>query len=279
MNAIQIGTCTWNYPSWVGLVYTKSQPRAADFLTEYAQHYRTVEIDSWFYHIPDRADVMDYLSRVDDEFSFTCKLTENITLTHARTHGKADKTLVPNPDFLSASRFIEYLAAIEPMLPRVGAIELEFEYLNRDKMPSVDQFLDRLGGFMSSIPSGIPLAIETRNKNYLTKGYFEFLKKHDLAHVFSEKLGMPHIYDVYEEFGELLGETVIIRLLGGDRKAIEEKTKGIWNKIVEPKDDLQKIVDMSVKMQHDGKRLIISVNNHYEGSAPLTINTLRKLLG
>ena len=49
----------------------------------------------------------------------------------------------------------------------------------------------------------IPLAIETRNKNYLKRAYFQFLQERHVMHVFSEKLYMPHIYKVYEDFDGL----------------------------------------------------------------------------
>jgi len=45
---IRFGTCSWNYPSWVGLIYTERHPRAAAYLREYSQKYDTVEIGSWF---------------------------------------------------------------------------------------------------------------------------------------------------------------------------------------------------------------------------------------
>lgn len=271
---IKIGTCSWNYPSWKGLVYTKAWPRSADCLPEYAKRYRTVEIDSWFYKIPDPAEVEEYILKVDPDFTFTAKVWENITLTHGRTHGKANKSLIPNPSFLNPEVFDRYLKAIEMMLPQIDALELEFEYLNQEKMSGLDTFLRHLEIFVSAIPSGLPIAIETRNKNYLSHEYFQFLRDHRLAPVLCEKIYMPHIYEVIERYGDMFGDLVVIRLLGGDRREIEAKTKGIWNSIVEPKEqDLGRIHQVIATMP-SGKRVIVSVNNHYEGSAPLTIERL-----
>ena len=44
-----IGTCSWNYDSWIGLVYDRKAPYSAAYLNEYARKYPTVEVDSWFY--------------------------------------------------------------------------------------------------------------------------------------------------------------------------------------------------------------------------------------
>lgn len=278
MASLRIGTCSWNYPSWKGLVYSRIVSRSADFLTEYSARFRTAEIDSWFYKIPARGEVEDYLSKVDAGFTFACKLTEVISLTHLRTHNKADKSLVPNPTFLCPDLFAHYIESIRPMLPQLSALQVEFEYLNKGKMPSLDIFLKTLGTFVDSIEQGLPLAIETRNGNFLTDEYFAFLKEKRLAHVFSEKLHLPHIYEVFERYGHLLTDHVVVRLLGGDRKEIEKKTGEMWNQIVEEKSDLPQIARMIDDLLLRGIQVQVYVNNHYEGSAPKTIEKLERML-
>jgi len=268
MANLKIGTCSWNYESWVGLVYSKPSRTAAAYLQEYSRRFRTAEVDSWFHALPNRHDVLEYLSNVDDDFSFTVKVTEDISLTHKRNRGS--KEPIPNPDFLSSGLFAKYLDLTKPMLPQIDAIMLEFEYLNRDKMKSVDEFMKTLDDFVGSVPQSLPLAVETRNKNYLTKEYFQFLQAKGLIHVFSEKIHMPHIYEVYQDFGGYISGTSILRLLGGDRKEIEDITKGKWNAKVAPKTDKDRIVGMSKDLLNKGAKLVININNHFEGSAPLT---------
>jgi hypothetical protein len=53
--------------------------------------------------------------------------------------------------------------------------------------------------------------------------------------VLSEKQFMPPITELYRRYGNLLGDMTIIRLLGGDRKAIEKASGGRWDKIIDPK--------------------------------------------
>jgi uncharacterized protein YecE (DUF72 family) len=273
----QIGTCSWKYDSWLGLVYTKPCRTAAEYLQEYSTKYRTVEIDSWFYRLPTRDIALDYLHYVDKDFRFTCKIPNAISLTHQRKKGPANE-LISNPTFLSNELFQEFLDAVEPMAGRIDAFMLQFEYLNKQKMKSLDDFLRALDTFLLEAPDNIPLAIETRNKKYLKKEYFQFLQEKNLIHVFSEKLYMPHICNVYEEFGDLLIETTVMRLLGGDRKEIENKTNKKWNSIVEPRDELKRIAEMAKHLIDRGVNTIINVNNHYEGSAPLTIERLLQFL-
>ena len=81
---IKIGTCSWNYDSWAGLIYKSEEKTAAEYLKQYSRVYRTAEIDSWFYKIPERREVLTYKGMVDSDFSFTCKATNSITLTNLR---------------------------------------------------------------------------------------------------------------------------------------------------------------------------------------------------
>lgn len=274
---LKLGTCSWNYPSWVGLVYSTPSPDAAGYLPEYSKRFRTAEIDSWFYRLPESRDVLSYLGNVDADFTFTVKVTEDISLTHKRNRGS--KGLIPNPSFLSPELFARYIQRIEPMLPQIDAVMLEFEYLNKDKMKSVEDFMKAIDGFMPSVPRGVPLAIETRNKNYLVEEYFQFLKAKSIIHVFSEKLYMPHVYEVYEKFGTCIGGTSVIRLLGGDRGEIEKATGEQWNKIVDEKADKARIAEFSRDIVIKGGKVVININNHYEGSAPITATFFEKALG
>lgn len=277
-STIRVGACSWNYHSWMGLVYTRRSPTAAGYLIEYAQKYRTVEIDSWFYRIPTRREVSSYKSAVDAEFRFTCKVPQEICLTHERAKG-ADGALVKNEGFLSLKRFESFLKAIEELLPQIDAVMFEFEYLNKQKMPSQSEFLDRFGEFLEKCPRGLPLALETRNGNYLNEAYFDFLRERNIAHVFSEKIYMPHVYEVYGKYRERLSGHPVIRLLGGERKRMEEKTGEEWNRIVDEKEDKDRIIAMILDMIKTVKEITLNINNHYEGSAPLSMRYFEERLG
>lgn len=268
----RIGTCSWNYESWKGLVYSEPQGNAAAYLPEYAARYRTAEIDSWFYRIPTRRDVEDYVAAVDPDFVFTCKAPQDITLTYTRGRNPA-----PNPAFLSPELFIAFHERIAFMKPQLGVIMLEFEYLNRQKMPGRDAFMERLSAFVREIPRDIPIAIECRNGPWLDAGWFAFLKREGLSMVFSEKQYMPRVTELYEAnrgaIDALDGPTVI-RLLGGDRAEMETATAGRWDRIVEPQSALPDIASLIRSMSGKGNQLYVNVNNHFEGCAPLTIGRL-----
>lgn len=286
MVELRIGTCSWKYPSWEGLVY--SQAQGINYLFEYAQKYNTVEIDQWFWSLhspgslslPEDNTVAEYVSSVPESFKFTVKTPNSITLTHYYK-GKKSDPLTRNPHFLSPNLLDTFLEKIEPMKRYLGALMFQFEYLNKQKVSSQKEFLDKLHEFFSRAPSGYPYAIETRNPQYLNTEYFGFLKEHNLSHVFLQGYYMPYILKIYYNCRSYIldHEMVVIRLHGPNRQKIEKKASGSWSKIIEPKDEeLAGVASMIKEIQSGGTNVYLNVNNHYEGSAPLTIGRIQNLL-
>jgi uncharacterized protein YecE (DUF72 family) len=57
---------------------------------------------------------------------------------------------------------------------------------------------------------------------------------------------------------------------------MEKLTGERWDRIVAPKDDeLDRLVDMVREMREKSLTVYLNINNHFEGSAPLTIERLR----
>jgi uncharacterized protein YecE (DUF72 family) len=286
MAELRIGTCSWKFPSWEGLVY--SAARDINYLEEYARQYDTVEVDQWFWSLfrpgdvvlPKAADVEEYRRAVPEGFRFTVKVPNSITLTHY--HRKDNSApLVPNPHYLSVPLMEAFLAALDPMRDLLGPLILQFEYLNRQKMPSQGRFLQQFGELAAQLPGGYGYALETRNPKYLDRAYFEFLHRTGLSPVLLQGYWMPPIARVYEARRPLIlkQRSVVIRLLGPDRQGIEEETGKEWNQIVAPKDqELAETVTMVRDLLDTGIDVYLNVNNHYEGSAPLTIERIRELL-
>lgn len=285
MSVLRIGTCSWKYPSWKGIVY--SDARDINYLREYATRYDTVEIDQWFWslHGPDKvalphADtVREYMDAVPEDFLFTIKVPNSLTLTHFHRKKKSDP-LTENPHFLSEKLFFRFLEILAPMEDRIASLMLQFEYLNKSKMPTQSDFLDKLGNFLSGCPENLPIGIESRNPNYLNPAYFGLLRKYAAHHVFLQGYYMPPIWEVAERTGAWPDGSTVLRLHGPDRKGIEERSGGKWDRIVEARDEeLQHITAFVREMLSRDVDVLLNVNNHYEGSAPLTITKIRELLG
>ena len=291
MSILRLGTCSWKFPSWEGLVY--SQAKGIDYLAEYAKSYRTVEIDQWFWSLfdtdkislPKTETVAEYLGSVDEEFRFTIKAPNAVTLTHFYRRGN-QRGSGPNPYFLSVELFADFLAKIEPMRAQTGSVMLQFEYLNRQKMSGVDEFCERLDRFLTDLRERVgpwPVAIELRNPNYLRRPYFDLLARHGVPHVYCHGYYLPPAPTVHADALRAVPDGVpgpsVVRLLGPDRQGIEKETGKRWNAVVAAKDDeLPALVDMVERMIAGGNDVYVNVNNHYEGSAPLTIEKLERLV-
>jgi uncharacterized protein YecE (DUF72 family) len=277
---IKIGTCSWKYPSWEGILY--SQEAGNNYLSEYAKHYDTVEIDQWFWSLfpgnkvvlPKVEVVKEYVYSVPKNFKFSIKVPNSITLTHHYSQNK-NIPLIKNPFFLSNELFTEFYHFLEPMKENIAALIFQFEYLNKKKMSDQQVFQEKFSEFISKCPSGVNYCVEIRNPNYLNKEYFTFLKSSNLSHVFLQGYYMPPIFTLYEKYRDLIEKFAVIRLLGRGRKEIEDKSQGNWNKLLDPKDiELDRLAKMMNDLMIKNVRLFINVNNHYEGSAPLTIKRI-----
>jgi uncharacterized protein YecE (DUF72 family) len=279
---LRIGTCSWKYPSWEGLVYSKAE--GIDYLAEYARMYSTVEIDQWFWRMPEPAAAAEYASAVPKDFRFTIKIPNRLSLTHSYKKNK-DGESAPNPDFLSPEVFLDFLSRLDPLKDLTGCLMLQFEYLNKKKMGSKAEFLSRLGSFIkdrgvSSALKDWAFAVEIRNPNWLDIDYFDFLASHRIGNVFLQGYYMPPVVPVYKKYADSLKGTCVVRLHGPDRAGMEKLTGEKWDAIVAPKDaELPGIADMTKDMLSRGLVVYLNVNNHYEGSGPLTIEKLRKALG
>ncbi|MCU0413280.1 MAG: DUF72 domain-containing protein [Ignavibacteriaceae bacterium] len=282
---LRIGTCSWKYESWEGIVYSNNKSR--NYLKEYSQKFYTVEIDQWFWSLfppakvvfPQQSVVEEYRKSVPDDFLFTIKVPNSITLTHFYKDAKED-VLKPNPYFLSVELFNEFLNAIEPIKKQIGCLIFQFEYLNKQKMKSLSEFQLRFAEFIKRVKKNVPpIGIETRNPNYLNEKYFSFLSELNLAPVFLEGYYMPPITEVYSRFKDHIKNLAVIRLHGPDRKSIEKMANDNWNQIYINRDkEIKTIVEMIQDLQNNEVDLFVNVNNHFEGSAPLTIGKMEKLL-
>jgi uncharacterized protein YecE (DUF72 family) len=281
---IRYGTCSWKYDSWQGIIYSANARN--NYLAEYSQKLSSVEIDQWFWSLfgpgktalPSPATVKEYAESVPDNFRFTIKVPNTLTLTHYYRKSKTDP-LEENPHFLSNDFFKKFADLLEPLHDKIALLMFQFEYLNKQKMESQGLFLNRFSRFLAANNQSLPIGLEIRNPNYLNRPYFDFLQRNGLSHVFCQGYYMPPVWQSAEKYLEMLQSPVVIRLMGPDRSDIEEVSKGNWNKLYEPKDDeLAKITEVIRKMKARNLDIYINVNNHYEGSAPLTIDKVKSLI-
>ncbi len=284
MKRFNIGTCSWKYDSWQGLIYPER--KLFNFLEEYSRHYNTVEVGQWFWSLfddkvvlPKPAVVQEYAESVPSDFKFGIKIPNSITLTHLYKKKKTDP-LLPNPHFLSSELMHRFLKTLKPLSGKIGPLMFQFEYLNKQKMPGgLNQFIDLIGTFTEQLPAGISYCIESRNPNYLNQRYFYFVESTGLHHVFLQGYYMPSIFDLYKKHRGQIKGMAVIRLHGPDRNGIEKITGKDWSQVVARKDkDIESLGLMVDDMKTRGVESFVFVNNHFEGCAPRSIERIEERL-
>jgi len=77
---ILLGTSSFTATGWQGSFYPKGL-RPVDYLSYYAQHFDTVEINSTFYATPNVSVVRSWSAKTPEGFLFAAKVPQEITHT------------------------------------------------------------------------------------------------------------------------------------------------------------------------------------------------------
>ena len=261
--SIRIGTSAFTAAGWPGTFYPKSL-KATDYLSYYAEHFDTVEIDSTFYGTPRIGTVRSWDAKTPEGFLFTAKVPQEIT--HKKVLKDCD------------AEFKTFLKTMETLREKLGPLLFQFGKFDKYSFKSLDDFLERLIPFLQTLPKDRKFAVEIRNKNWLVPKFADVLREHGVALAQIDQSWMPRPWEMKDQFDLITSDFTYVRWLG-DRKGIEEKTK-TWDKvIVDRQGDLFEWVDL-LKKVHERRIMILAfANNHYAGNGPATVELFRSLWG
>jgi uncharacterized protein YecE (DUF72 family) len=285
---VRFGASSWNYPGWRGLVYHRDYEgtgASSRMLAEYSRFplFRTVGIDSSFYAPPDEQVLRSYAEHLPPGFPCVSKVWNQITVqTFSKAHDKSRGGKV-NPDFLSPEVFLE--AVYEPYSRyfegHAGPFVFEFQSIAQRSGITPQRFADRLDAFFAALPVEGMYAVELRNEEFLTPMYFAVLREHGVAHVLSSWTRMPPIGDQLDLPGALSAPFIVARALLRPGRTYDEAVDAFapYDRIREPnpklRRDLVRLIETAVRMRIPAYLL---VNNRAEGSAPLTVAEVARLL-
>lgn len=285
--AIRFGTSSWNYPGWQGLVYSELRPTrtsAAALLAEYARFplFRTVGIDSSFYAPPTPETLERYAEHLPAGFPCVSKVWDRITIHTFSSIKDPKRGGERNPDFLNADLFLE--SVYEPyerfFRDHAGPFVFEFQTIGRESGIDADRFCELLDSFLASLPREGRYAVELRNDDFLTPGYFGVLTRHRVAHVLNSWTRMPPIGEQLDLPGVFTAPFVVSRALLRPGRTYDEAVDSFapYDRIREPipelRDDLLRL--MREALARDLPAYIL-VNNRAEGSSPLTIAAIARM--
>lgn len=258
---MRLGTSAFTAAGWPGTFYPDGL-KPAEYLSYYAQHFDTVEVDSTFYRIPSLSTVRGWHTKTPKGFLFAAKVPQ--TITHEKVLVDCDAEMK------------KFLATMDCLGEKLGPLLFQFGYFNKKAFASVGDFLGRLVPFLKKLPKGYRFAVEVRNKNWVDARLVAALRERGVALALVDHAWMPRPSELLERVDPVTADFAYIRWLG-DRKGIEEKTK-TWEKvIVDRRDELREWVNVCYKLNARGIAIFAYANNHYAGHAPATVRMFREL--
>ncbi len=282
---IYIGTSSWKYEGWKGLVYAQDYSSDKAFkdrcLEEYAKQYTAVGVDHTYYTWPTTTQFERYMDQTPTQFRFGLKVTEKITVfkyPNLKRYGKEAGKI--NEGFLDPKLFEEkFLTPILSAKEKIGPLMLEFSQFYPGTLTSGSEFVSRLDRFFTDLKLGrdFQMGVELRNRNWLKPAYFEMLSRHHVSHVYNSWSRMPSLPEQLELSKDYSFPYIVSRMLLQPGTLYDEAVEAFspYDKLIEPSEELRKSgADLIRKAIQKGISAYLFVNNRAEGCAPKTIEAI-----
>lgn len=289
---IRLGTSSWTFPGWKGLVYADqkgltTKVLAHHGLSAYAAHplLRTVSLDRTFYRPLSIREFASYASKVPDHFQFLIKAPSFLTRPLIQ-HVGSKRLLVANPSFLDSAmaKKVFLQPCLEGLQEKTGPIVFQFPPLGPPLLRNTPRLLARMAAFLSMLPRGPLYAVEVRDHQLVSRDFASCLEDAGAVPCLSVHTCMPPVDIQASAYGLTSRDhqqPIVVRWnLRSGRQYEEAKAKYTpFNTLVE--EDVTSRLSLAKLAQHaseNGKNVFITVNNKAEGSAPLSIVKLAEAI-
>jgi uncharacterized protein YecE (DUF72 family) len=285
---VRVGTSSWTYPGWRGIVYHREYKNERAFthesLREYASHslFSTVGVDSSFYQPPSDALLRRYCSMTPDGFKFVSKMWERLTIYEFPNHSRYGKDKgKKNELFLNEKVGSQVLNTfLSPkVLSKVGPIVLQFPYFHHGSIDT-GKFLSRLRRFLVTVPSELRIAVELRTPHFLTAEYVDIINESGASHCFNQWHFMLPLHEQMKtiaSYGGLKASFFVARILTpqGMSYAKSAELMEPYNALKRDDTEMQHNVSLMIRraIEKKGDAYLI-MNNQCEGNAPLSLQRI-----
>lgn len=279
--ALHLGTSSWSFPGWAGILYAGAASEATlsrHGLAAYGRHplLRTVSIDRTFYAPLSAEQFAAYAQQVPAHFRFMVKAPAFITDFYQR--GERGKPDGENPLFLNAERavreFIEPCAA--GLRDKAGPLVFQLSPLGRAAAREAPRIIERLHDFLEALQAhapGLLYAVEPRDPELLTPALVDVLTVNRARLCLGVHARMPSAAKQAALLAAMPPGPVIVRwnLHAGYAYEDAKAHYAPFDRLVE--EDLATraaLADLAAAALRNGQPVFISINNKAEGSAPLS---------
>jgi uncharacterized protein YecE (DUF72 family) len=288
---IHIGTSTWSYPGWEGLVWASKHSEATlskTGLPAYSAHplLRAVGIDRGFYRPIAAADFQRHAEQVPAGFRFTVKAPSLVTDALLRSEdGRGQQ---PNPLFLDNTAalqdFIE--PAYEGLGQKIGALVFQLSPLPAQRLARMNEQLDLLHALLLGLPkppAGV-LAVEVRDAAWLCPDFVSLLRDAGARYCVGLHPKLPPLREQLPLLRALWPGPLVVRwnlnrLHGAYGYAEAEKRYGEFNEMLDPdtetRTELARVIRGTTSAGQDA---FVTISNKAEGSAPLSVRALAQAI-
>jgi uncharacterized protein YecE (DUF72 family) len=284
-----LGTSSWSFPGWEGLVYDKALPESKLSrlgLIAYSQHplLNAVGIDRGFYSPVTRGQFEQYATQVPASFRFLVKAPQLVT--DATIRDESGRPGAMNPTHLDAAAAIAHF--VEPCMAglgeKAGVLVFQVSPLPRAWLADTPGWIARLGDFLSQLPKGPCYAVELRDPALITPRLMRTLADTDVNYCMSLHDRMPPIdrqMRALDALEALRPGPLIVRwnLHQGLRYAAAREHYAPFNRLVD--EDLPTrtaLAERAAATLRAGRSVTVIANNKAEGSAPLTLERLARAI-
>lgn len=274
---LRMGTSSWTFPGWAGLVWDRpagERTLANVGLATYARHplFRTVGLDRTYYG-PMTAEELASLKReLPSDFRFLVKAhAECTTVQFTERSWYRSRAGQRNELFLEPEHATQMV--VEPFMRGLdghGGVLL-FQFPAQHVPGGARSFACRLERFLAALPKGPHYAVEIRNAELLTPRYAKALERVGASHCVVEHPGMPDVHKQWQVTGGSDRPALVMRWMlarahnyGSGREAYSP-----FSRLVDENPKVRRaLAEMILATQ---KPAYLIVNNKAEGCSPLSI--------
>ncbi|QTD47168.1 DUF72 domain-containing protein [Ottowia testudinis] len=300
---LRLGTSSWHFPGWAGLVWNAEYAEATlskQGLAAYAKHplLGSVSLDRAFYRPLTASQYARYAAQVPPGFRFVVKAPALVC--DALVRAEDGRGMAPNPAFLNTDLALQEFIqpALEGLGDKVGALVFQISPLPRALLADVPALIDRIGALLAALPPLAPtapdgvIALEVRDAAFLAPAHAPLLARalraarqasgNPVTYCLGLHAKMPPIEDQLPLLralwpGPLVCRWNLHRRHGAYGYETAKAQYEPFDRLVDPDlETRQHLARVIAGTTGAGQRAYVTINNKAEGSAPLSVLELAR---
>lgn len=277
---IRMGTSSWSFPGWAGMVYAAGRYSPTVLsnsgLAAYGRHplLRAVGVDRTFYGSVETDVFRAYAAQVPSDFRFLVKAQDVCTTPFDRGRGTA------NAHFLDPVWAGEVVVRpyVDGLLELAGPLLFQFPPLPVARLGGVREVHARLRTFLDGLPKGPWYAVEFRNPELFSAEWYADMAARDVSACVNVHPAALGVGAQRQHLEQASSSRLVVRwMLRPDRHYAEAKEEfAPFDRRLEPDEESVNELSRTLLWWAERGEGVVIVNNKAEGSSPLSIEALSR---